>query len=404
MTNLLQPAPASRSPLRICFVGLGNLPLLARPYSHLRAGGAELQQTLLARALARGGWHISMVVADCGQPDGAVWDAIKTYKAYRADEGVPGIRFLHPRWTKLRAAMARADAQIYYASCAGGQLGQVVQFAHARGRKAVFRIASDSDCDPRSLLVRYWRDRQLYRWGLRRADLVLAQSPAQQAALARNFGRDSLCLDSLLETSGAALPLQARDIGALWVGNLRPLKRPQLFLEAAARLPALSFHMIGGPMPGAQLLFEECRARALALPNVTFHGFVPQHEIAGYFDRARVFVGTSEVEGFPNTYLQAWGSGTPVVAFLDPQDLIRRNGLGAVVSSAEELCAAIARLAADTPDRQGVSARARGFIEARTAGGNTLSEYEEALSGLLRASATGIPVATRKPWHISSPG
>src|SRR6185437_7124044 len=111
----------------------------------------------------------------------------------------------------------------------------------------------------------------------RHADLVLAQSPAQQAALARNFGRESLSLDSLLETPGTPLPFHARDIGALWVGNLRPLKRPGLFLEAAARLPALSFHMIGGPMPGAQRLFEDCRARAQALPNVTFHGFVPQH-------------------------------------------------------------------------------------------------------------------------------
>jgi len=390
--------------LRICFVGLGNLSVLARPYSHLRAGGAELQQTLLARALARRGWCVSMVVADCGQADGAVWDGIKTYKAYRPDEGLPVIRFLYPRWTKLRAAMARADAQIYYASCAGGQLGQVVQFAHARGRKVVFRIASDSDCDPRSLLVRYWRDRRLYGWGLKRADLVLAQSPAQQQALARNFGRDSRCLDSLLETSGAAPPFEARDIGALWVGNLRALKRPQLFLEAAARLPALSFHMIGGPMPGAQRLYDECRARAQALPNVTFHGFVPQHEIAGYFERARVLVGTSEVEGFPNIYLQAWAGGTPVVAFLDPQDLISRNGLGAVVSSPEELHAAIERLGADTPVWQAVSARARSFIRERTAGRNTLGAYEEALSGLLHASAIGTPSAARKPWHISSPG
>lgn len=418
MTNPLQPNPACRSPSgsavgmpsgevgmpSVCFVGLGNLSVLARPYSHLRAGGAELQQTLLARALARSGWRVSMVVADCGQPDGAVWDGIKTYKAYRPHEGIPVIRYVHPRWTGLRAALARADARIYYTSCAGAQLPQMVQFARAHGRKTVFRIASDSDCDPRSLLIRYWRDRMLYRWALSRADLVLAQTPSQQQALARNFGRESRVMDSLLEVPGAPPGLGGRDIGALWVGNIRPLKRPELFLEAAARTPDLSFHLIGGAMPGAERLFEEIRARARALPNVTFHGFVPQHQMGGYFERARVFASTSEIEGFPNTFLQAWARGTPVVAFLDPERLIRRLGLGAAVAGVEELHGAIQRLATDAAAWQEASARSRRFIDERCAGQNTVGQYAEALSGLLRASATAAISRTRKTWHISSPG
>jgi hypothetical protein len=77
MTVAQQSAPT------ICFVGLGNLPVLAREYGHHRVGGAELQQTLLAKALAAQGYDVSMVVADYGQPDGATWDGIKTYKAYR---------------------------------------------------------------------------------------------------------------------------------------------------------------------------------------------------------------------------------------------------------------------------------------------------------------------------------
>lgn len=375
----------------VCFVGLSNLSLLARSYAHLRAGGAELQQTLLARALARRGWRVSMIVADCGQSDRAVWDGITTYKAFRPDEGIPVIRFLHPRWTKLWAAMARADAQIYYASCAGGQLGQVVQFARARGRRTVFRIASDTDCDPRSLLVRYRRDKLLYRWGLRRADLVLAQTASQQKALAANYGRESQVIDSLLEMPGAAPGLEARDIGALWVGNVRALKRPQLFLQAAARMPEMTFHMIGGPLPGTERLFEEIRLRAQALPNVVFHGFVPQHEIGSYFERARVFVSTSEIEGFPNTYMQAWARGTPVVAFLDPERLISRNALGVAVNSVEELCAAVSGLARNAAQWQAVSARSRRFVDERSAGKDAVAEYAAALSGLLqhRDQATG---------------
>src|SRR6185437_7935680 len=137
----------------------------------------------------------------------------------------------------------------------------------------------------RTLLVRYWRDRKLYRWGLKRADLVLAQTPGQQAALERSFGVSSGVIDPLFETAGRRLPLAERDIAALWIGNLRPLKRPGLLLDVAARLPHLGFHLIGGPMPGAEAFFEQVRQRAATLPNVTFHGFVPQHRIGDFIER-----------------------------------------------------------------------------------------------------------------------
>lgn len=372
----------------VCFVGLSNLPVLSRAYPHLPAGGAELQQTLLARSLARRGWRVSMIVADCGQPDRAVWDDITTYKAYRPDEGIPVIRYVHPRWTKVRAALARADAQLYYVSCAGGHLPQVVHFARARGRKTVFRIASDTDCDPRTLLIRHWRDKALHRWALRRADLVLAQTASQQQALARNFSRESRVIDSLLEVPGDPPGFAARDIGALWVGNIRALKRPELFLQAAARMPQISFHLIGGPLPGAERLFEETRERARALSNVAFHGFVPQHEVGSYFERARVFVSTSQIEGFPNTYMQAWARGTPVVSFLDPDRLVSRHELGAVVTNVEELCASIARFSVNTAQWQAVSSRGRRFIDERSAAKDTVGEYAQALSGLLGAPST----------------
>ncbi len=395
MTRAPPPSPAStdpcRAPGRICFVGLGNLPVLAREYSHRRAGGAELQQTLLARALARRGWAVSMIVADHGQPEGAVWDGVKTYKAYRPKAGIPVIRFLHPRWTKLHAALRRADADLYYTSCAGGHLAQVVLFARARGRKVVFRVASDTDCDPRSLLVRYWRDRKLYGWGLKRTDLVLAQTPAQRSALERSFGVSSAVLAPLLETGGSRPPLGARDIGALWIGNLRPLKRPELLLDVAAQLPHLSFHLIGGSMPGAESYFEQVRRRAATLANVTFHGFVPQHRIGELIERARVLVSTSETEGFPNTYLQAWSRGTPVVAFLDPEQLIGRHGLGIVVGNLQALREAVATLAGDAGQWQAASARSGRYIDGRADERQTVGAYIEALSQLIPAAEAPAP-------------
>jgi glycosyltransferase involved in cell wall biosynthesis len=366
----------------ICFVGLANLPVLAREYGRHGVGGAELQQTLLARALAARGYNVSMVVADYGQPDGAVWDGIKTYKAYRPDAGIPVVRFVHPRWTGVWSAMKRAGADIYYTSCAGALLGQVALFARVYGARVIFRVASNSDCDPASLLIRYWRDKRLYRYGLRRADLVLSQTPEQQRALLKNFRRESRVAPSLTDTAGRRPEFAERE-GVLWVGNIRALKRPELLLEAAGKLPHVEFHIIGGPMPGSESLYAAVRAQAAKLANVRFHGPVPYYEVGEFYERARVFVGTSEIEGFPNTYLQAWSRGTPVVAFLDPEQLIARNGMGRAVTRVSELCEAIATLNGDARAWEAASLRSREYMDNRFNLTRMTAPYVEALSDVM---------------------
>src|SRR3569833_1145281 len=385
------PAPSMRvdrqtSP-SICFVGLANLPVLAREYGRHGVGGAELQQTLLAKALAAQGYDVSMVVADYGQPDGAVWDGVKTYKACRPQAGIPVLRFIHPRWTSLWAAMKRARADIYYTSCAGALLGQVVLFARLHGARVVFRIASNSDCDPAALLIRYWRDKRLYRYGLRRADLVLAQTPGQQQALLKNFRRESRVVASMTDTNGRRLGFEERDICVLWVGNIRALKRPELLLEAARKLPRLQFHIIGGPMPGSESLYEKVRDAAMQMPNVRFHGPIPYQEVGEFYERARVFAGTSEIEGFPNTYLQAWARGTPVVAFLDPEQLIARNGMGRAVTSVAQMCEAIVALSDDRNAWEIASQSSRAYMDNRYPLTRMTAPYIEALSNLYERAA-----------------
>lgn len=375
---------------RVCFVGLGNLPVLAPEFADRPAGGAELQQTLLAQALARQGWPVSMIVFDWGQPDGAVWKGVRTIKAFRPQEGLPMVRFVYPRWTKLVSALRRADADIYYASCAGGHLAQIVLFAHSRGRKVAFRIASNSDCDPRTLLVQHRRDRLLYRYGLARADLVLAQTTQQQQALQRNYGRRSLRAPSLIEPAERCRALAQRDIDVLWVGHIRPFKRPQLMLQAARQLPHLRIHMVGGRMPGSEALFDRVQSEAGQLPNVTFHGALAYRCTRELYERARVFVSTSEIEGFPNTYLQSWSHGTPVVGMLDPDGLIERLSLGRVVRTSDELCAAIAALSQDRAQWEPASERSRQYMLQHCEEKHMLAPYLTALNEL---GATRTPAA-----------
>ena len=133
---------------RICFVGLENLPVLAPEFAQHGIGGAQVQQSLVARAFARRGFPVSMVCGDYGQQDGATWSGVRVYKAYSADEGIPVVRFVYPRWTKLCAALRRAAADVYYVSCASAQVGQVAMWAARNGRRMIYRIAATPTASP----------------------------------------------------------------------------------------------------------------------------------------------------------------------------------------------------------------------------------------------------------------
>jgi glycosyltransferase involved in cell wall biosynthesis len=376
---------------RICFVGLANLPVLAPEFEQHGIGGAEVQQTLVAKAFVRRGFTVSMVVRDYGQPDGATWSGVQTYKAYRAHEGIPVVRFVHPRWTKLCAALRRADADVYYLSPAGAEVGQVALWAARNGRRVIVRIASEADCDPRRLLIHYWRDRKLYEYGLRRAAAVLAQTAAQQMLLRENYGIDSVVASSLVDLPKRELSLAERDISLLWVSNIQPLKRPEMFLELVERLPGCTASMIGGPLPNTHSLHKGVSADAARIGNLTFHGQLPYRQTNELFDRARLFVNTSEIEGFPNTFLQAWVRGVPVLSFLDPDGVIQREGLGHAVTSFDEMTRAADYLTTDSQAWVETSARCRAYMARRYGEAQIIAPY---LSTVDRV-ATSLPRSAR---------
>lgn len=346
--------------MKICFLGYGSLPVLAKEYNRHGIGGEQVQQTLLAKALRQRGHEVSMVVYDYGQPDRACWDGVMTYRAFSPQSGIPVLRYVHPRWTGTWNALRRANAQVYYASCAGMQVGLLAMFCSYAKRRFVYRAAHDSDCDPQQLLVEYWRDRKLYEYGLRRANGILVQSEQQQRALQQHYGLQSHVAQMLVDPPR---PQPQRDIDVLWVNNLRPFKRPDLYLVLARMLPHLRFHMVGGPQPGHEELYAKIRSVAATQSNIVFHGQVPYHEIAPLYARARVFVNTSDSEGFPNSYLQAWVHGTPVVAFFDPDSIIEHFSLGKCTGGLEQMAAQINTLAAQPAEWSTISENGMRYMQ-----------------------------------------
>jgi glycosyltransferase involved in cell wall biosynthesis len=373
--------------MKICLLGLHNLSVLAPAYEDRMVGGEPVQQTLLARALARRGHDVSMVVSDLGQADGMQYDGIRTFKAYRPDAGLPVLRFAHPRWSGLWSALVRADADLYYTSCAGMEVGLLALFCRHFGKRFVFRSASDSDCDKSRLLVQYARDRWLYAYGLRRADAILVQSASQAQTLLRSYGLESRVAGMLVEP-----PLSAptHEFDVLWVGNIRRVKRPDRVLWLAARLPWAAIHMAGGALPGEEALFAGVRDGAAACANLTFHGSLSYLDATDLYGRAKVLLNTSDVEGFPNTYLQAWIQGVPVVTLIDPDRVIEREGLGVAVRSPGELVGAIASLLGSPQAWQEASDRCRRYMAREFGDDRILPAYLDTFARVMDAGRRGL--------------
>lgn len=378
--------------MKICFVGAANLAVLATEYSQHTIGGEAVQQTLLARALARRGHQVSMAALDYGQPDGVQWDRIRVFPTYRPHAGLPVLRFIHPRWTKMWSALARADAELYYTSEAGMQVGLVALFCRWHRRRFVFRTASDADCDPRRLFVRLARDRWLYAFGLRRADAILVQSAAQALALARNYGLASRVAGMLVEWPRTSVGV--RDIDVLWVGSMRRVKRPDRIIELAAALPGVAFHMVGGAVGAQQEPYRTVQQAAAARPNLFLHGPLSYRETSELYGRARVLVNTSEIEGFPNSYLQAWVRGVPVVTQFDPDRLIERHGLGFAVSDPAQIAGALRRLLEDNTAWRAASERCRAFMAREYGEDRILADYLETFDAVMRTRTAPDAVAS----------
>jgi glycosyltransferase involved in cell wall biosynthesis len=328
--------PAKR---HICFVAPYAWPVLSRDASLRIIGGAEVQQCILMRLLARQGWRVSLISLDFGQPDGAEVDGIKVFKTFKPDEGLPVLRFLHPRLTRMWQALTEVDADVYYLRSASMLAGVIDEFCRRTGRRSIYAAASNDDFEPVMRQIRYARDRWLYRRGLARVDRVVVQNEFQKNLFERQYKRAAVLIPSCYELPQDAEP--GRGNCVLWVGRMDVGKRPGLAVEVARRLPHRRFVIVGGEAHGAAKsdALERAKAAAAGLANVQFTGFQPLAEVEHRFDEARVLLNTSEYEGMPNTFLQAWARGVPTVATVDvgPQIYPIRGDADGLADEVEKL-------------------------------------------------------------------
>jgi glycosyltransferase involved in cell wall biosynthesis len=379
-------------PTRICFVAPNLYPVLSGARDIPVIGGAEFRQATLARAFAAAGYEVSIVTQDFGQPADASIDGVRIFKTHAPRAGIPVVRYLHPRLSSVMRALRAAKADVYYQSSASHLTAAVAWHCRKAGARSIYGGASDTDFMRGDERLNYARDRWLFRWGLEHVDVIVAQTERQASLVQQHYHRAARII-----ASPYGLPARRRKQCSdliLWVGGIRPVKRPERFIALARSLPQYRFRMIGGAVGGdaeAHAYFESIRSQAAAVSNLAFLGFQPLDEVELHFDEARVFVNTSEHEGFPNTFLQAWARGIPTVSYFDAGANQDGSRPFAYVPDETAAMASLANLIADDAAWRALSECCSTHFAARHSTAKTLDAYADLFRDMrdLGAPATG---------------
>lgn len=201
-------------------------------------GGAEYQTRVLIDALlANGGFDITYLARNVNASYVPAGYRIKRVKTCRPLTRY-GDFFDVP---SLYALLHDLRPDVIYQTVGSAYTGAAAFYARRAGARMVWQIASDVDVEPfeGGLSLNYpfrYIEKKLLEYGVRNATQIVAQTRTQDALLYRHYQRRA---DAIIpnfhpqpkESVNKELPL-----AVLWVANLKPLKRPEIFVRLAQEL------------------------------------------------------------------------------------------------------------------------------------------------------------------------
>ena len=116
----------------------------------------------------------------------------------------------------------------------------------------------------------------------------------------------------------------------VWIARWDSVKRPDVALEIARRIPDCNFYFIGRASENAmnyRRIENYLVQRFSKVKNVHILGFIPEDEKRRLLGKAWGLLNTSIREGLPITFLESLAEGTPIVSYADPDRYVTRFGI-----------------------------------------------------------------------------
>lgn len=349
-------------------------------------GGAERYGWHLTRALAAAGWSVTVGVLSALQEG--------------EERIIEGVRFLGIgcrghfllAWYRF---LKRERPEWCFWQCADHMWGPAAEIARWLGVRTAFSSMHDIHVRLRKSLVRRKNLWPLYAWGLQRSDVIFAQHDGQRECLPSSWKRKVYPLPGIVPLPSRVTPHAERNGSVVWVAVIRPAKRPDRLIEIARRLPMIRFVVCGAPAlrfwNAREDEMENILTRLRSLPNVEYRGHVAPEQALRAIGDASLFLSTSDGEGFPSVFLEAWAAGTPVVSVeIDPDHKIRNGELGMVTDAVDGAVDAVRMLMASPERRKDMGMRARRHAEELHSPIAAVRAFETAVANVPDSRSTGL--------------
>ncbi|MFA6256017.1 MAG: glycosyltransferase family 4 protein [Candidatus Absconditabacterales bacterium] len=289
-------------------------------------GGSEVDVYNTAVFLKNNGYKITVLVGDFGQKNIEYYNGIKVVKTIKSKNNgfIGGII----NGLKLFFYLYKSKGDIYIFKCASHYLGLGVIFGKFFGKKIIFRTAHDIDCNG-DFIKNNGILGKIYKYGLLNSDFIITQNRENSLMLSKKYGINSSFIGNIYDIKKEKITSFERRSYILWISRCEKWKRPEIFLDVVEKNRKKKFLMICPRSKGKDTYYSEIKKRAECYRNLKFIEKVPFKKVQEYYNSAICFIGTSDYEGFPNTYIQSCLGGTPIISLnVNPNNFIIKNNIG----------------------------------------------------------------------------
>lgn len=301
-------------------------------------GGACVEQYALAKGLIELGHKVGILT----------WKGAKEFvgrdlefdlvETYPLDRGIRKLRWFYSRFPSMLKATLRYNPDYLFTECAGTNVGEMAFISKLLTIPFVYRVSNDMEVDKRLNEREGFINRKIYKWGLERAKYILAQNNYQYNILKRLYLANKVikiynpyyCPNNLPQIKSGRF----RNYIA-WIGIFQYQKNLPALLRIARNNSRIEFRIAGinGNVDKSTKIALEDLKRC---KNVRFVGYLNRTEILPFLSKAYALLNTSHYEGFSNTFLEAFATGTPVITLgVNPDEIITKYSLGFVTKESE---------------------------------------------------------------------